>query len=463
VTTAPTLRFLGGTGTVTGSKFLIESGGRRVLVDCGLFQGERELRRRNRADFPVDPASIDAVVLTHAHLDHTGYLPALARDGFAGPVFCTPGTARLARIVLEDSARLQEEEARFANRTGYSKHHPALPLYTVADAQAAERQFEAVPFETRQQVAPGVTVELRPAGHILGSATACLALERGRTVLFTGDLGRPHHPLLRPPADPPAVDVLVSESTYGARRHGDDGAAVAHLADVIRRTAARGGMIIVPAFAVDRTEVVLLALARLFRDGAVPRLPIYADSPMALAVLGVYRSAIAGGDPEIRSDVRADAFDLGGELLEVLTQDESRRLNDLHFPSIVISSSGMATGGRVLHHLEHRLGDERNAVVLVGFQAPGTRGHSLAEGARTVKLFGHYLPVRAEVVTIDGFSVHADAHELTAWLGRAPRPPEVTFLVHGEPAASEALRDRIASELGWTAVVPRLDERVRLD
>jgi metallo-beta-lactamase family protein len=313
-------------------------------------------------------------------------------------------------------------------------------------------------------VAPGVHAALRPAGHILGSAFVALRLDRaGRRLLVTGDLGRPHHPLLMPPADPPAAEVIVTESTYGNRHHDDEALALDLLARAITRTAERGGLVVVPAFAVDRTEVVLMALAQLTDQGRIPRLPIYADSPMALRVLDVYRRAIARGDPELRPVPAADPFDAAGELHEVPDPMDSRALNDVRFPSIIISASGMATGGRVLHHLAHRLPDPRNTVVLAGFQAPGTRGQLLADGARSLKLLGRHVPVRADILQTGAFSVHADADELVAWLRRCPNVPDLTFVVHGEPPASEALQQRLTDELDWTAIVPTPDERVRVD
>ena len=461
---APMIQFLGAAGTVTGSRFLVEDGAHRILIDCGMFQGHKELRLRNWAPFPLDPASIDAVVITHAHLDHVGYLPALARDGFAGPVLCTPSTAQLAEIVLEDSARLQEEEAGYANRKGYSKHHPALPLYTSADAHLALSLLRPHELGHEHELVPGMQVTLRNAGHILGSATATVHLAGpDRTLLFTGDLGRGTHPLLRPPDDPVAADVIVSESTYGDRLHEDENVSLDVLADAVTRTAERGGMVVVPAFAVDRTEVVLMALGRLAAEGRIPSLPIHADSPMALRVLDVYRSAIAERAGDLRAPLGDDPFAGAGTVHEAFTTAESRALNDLHYPAILISASGMATGGRVLHHLAQRLPDHRNTVVLTGFQAAGTRGRQLADGARSVKLFGKYVPVRAEIAQVNGFSVHADAEELTAWLSRAPKPPDVAFLVHGEPEASAALRDHLVDRLDWNVVVPRLGERVRLD
>lgn len=460
---SPLLHFLGAAGTVTGSRFLVEDAGTRVLVDCGLFQGHKELRLRNWAPFPVDPSSIDAVVLTHGHLDHVGYLPALARDGFTGPVWCTPYTAELARIVLEDSARLQEEEAAYANRKGYSKHKPALALYTSDDAALALSLLQPVPLHHDMTVADGVEVRLGNAGHILGSATVSLHLQRSdRRLLFTGDLGRSNHPLLRPPDDPPAADIVVTESTYGNRGHDDEEAAFDAMAEVITRAAERGGTVVIPAFAVDRTEVVLLALGRLMTQGRIPQLPVYADSPMALRVLDVYRDAIAQRSPELRAELDADPFASVGSLQEVHTTAESRALHDLRYPSIIVSASGMATGGRVLHHLNKRLPDHRNAVILAGFQAGGTRGRQLADGARSVKLLGSYVAVRAEILQLNAFSVHADADELVDWLGRLPAAPELAFVVHGEAAAAEALQGRLGDDLDWTAVVPRAGERVRI-
>jgi len=463
---APVLTFLGGTGTVTGSRFLLDTGEARVLVEAGLFQGLKELRLRNRAPFPVDPATIDAVVVSHAHLDHVGYLPVLVDNGFAGPVLATPGTIDLGAIVLADSARLQEEEADYANRRGFSKHSPALPLYTEESARRAVGRFRPVGYGRPVEAAPGVTVSLQPAGHILGSATVAVTIDGppGRTLFFSGDVGRPRHPLLLPPAPPVPADVVVVESTYGDRRHEDEAKALERLARAVAATAGRGGVVVIPAFAVDRTEVILMALRRLAAEGRIPALPVYADSPMALDVLGVYRRAIAAHDPEIRPDVldaAADPFD-PGKLEEVRSPRESMRLHELYGPAIIISASGMVTGGRVLHHLARRLPDPRNTVVLAGFQAEGSRGRQLADGARAVKMLGRYVPVRADVVQIDAFSVHADANELLAWLRPMP-DPDVAFIVHGTPAASQTLRQRLVSTRGWTAVVPAAAERVRVD
>jgi metallo-beta-lactamase family protein len=463
--TGPVLTFLGATGTVTGSRFLLEVDGTRVLVDCGLYQGAKELRRRNWEPLPVDPASVHAVLVTHAHLDHTGYLPALVRDGFRGDIVSTANTAALGAIVLPDSGHLQEEDAAYANRAGFSKHHPARPLYTEADAWTATERFATVDPDTEIEVAPGVHATWRRAGHILGSSVVSVRFAAsGRTVTFTGDLGRPTHPLLLPPAPLGASDVVVSESTYGNRVHDPDTIVLDRLRDALVRTIGRGGTMVIPAFAVDRTEVVLLHLTRMMRAGEIPKVPIYADSPMALAALSVYRDAIRRGDPEIRPDVGALAEFLDpAHFTEVRDVEGSMGLDVGRVPSIILSASGMATGGRVLHHLKRYLPDHRATIAIAGFQAYGTRGQALQSGARAVKLLGRYVPVRAEIIDVSGLSVHADRDEIVGWLGTATTPPEMTLLVHGEPAASESLREHIASSLDWTVAVPRFGERVRLD
>ena len=457
----PVLAFLGAAGTVTGSRFLLEAKGSNVLVDCGLFQGLRELRQRNWSPFPVDPATIDAVVLTHAHVDHCGYLPALVRDGFRGPIVTTRWTAELARIVLLDAAHLQEEEAAFANAKGFSKHRPALPLYTSEDAAAVLEHFRPAEYHTPVEVGDGVSVELVSAGHIVGSASALVTIEGANPtrVFFSGDVGRPNHPILRAPETPPAADVFLVESTYGNRLHEPEEQALDKMSEAIVRAARHGGTVVIPSFAVDRTEVLLVALGRLVAEGRVPKLPIYADSPMALAVLDVYRQAIAEHAPDVRLTDAADPFALSGELHELRTPEESRSLNELGYPSIIISASGMATGGRVLHHLARCLPDSRCAVILPGFQSEGTRGRQLADGARSIKLLGRYVPVRAQVVELGAFSVHADSAELTEWLRPVPAP-DTGYLVHGEITAAEAMASRLADELGWTTAVPHQGERV---
>ena len=442
------LTFLGAAGTVTGSRFAVSTDRGDVLVDAGLYQGPAELRRRNWHPDELPAADLDAVVVTHAHLDHCGYLPRLVREGFRGPVRCTPETAELMAIVLRDSAHLQEEDARLANEGGWSKHRPALPLYDLSDVERTLELLDPVDDDHPAFLAPGISVRLTPAGHILGSSCALVEAE-GRRAVFSGDLGRGTHPLLAPAGPPPEAATVVVESTYGDRRHppADDDV----LAAAVRRTVRRGGSVLVPAFAVDRTELVLLELHRLMSTGRIPRVPVHLDSPMALAALDVYR----------RSSADLGAAIDGLRLRAVADAAGSMRLNDPSTPSIVISASGMATGGRVVHHLAHQLPNPRNCVVLTGYQAVGTRGRQLLDGARQLKMHGRYVPVRAEVVDVTTFSVHADADELLAWLGSAG-PPEVVYVVHGEASASAALARRIDDELGWCAVVPHLGERVRL-
>ncbi|HET7310660.1 MAG TPA: MBL fold metallo-hydrolase [Mycobacteriales bacterium] len=453
------LEFLGGAGTVTGSKFLVTTDNTRVLVDCGLFQGLRELRRRNWDPFPLPAGTIDSLVVSHAHLDHTGYLPALVREGFRGPVYATAATAALAEIVLRDSAHLLAEDAEHARTHGYSKHDPPLPLYTDDDVRAAIELFQPVEFGATVDVGTGITLQLQPAGHILGSSSVMIAVDGGPRILFSGDLGRNQHPLLRPPPPPPDADAIVVESTYGNRQHERDDDH-GRLADAIRRTVARGGSVVIPAFAVDRTEVILMGLRELRRAGAIPDIPIYVDSPMALAALQVYRSAIRRHDPELRGDLpSADTFD-PGNVHELRTAAESKTINNPRWPCLIISASGMATGGRVLHHLEALLPESHNTVVLAGYQAVGTRGRDLLEGARSLKLHGRDVAVRAEIVNVPFFSVHADATEILDWLRRAPRPPARCFVVHGEPEAAEAMAGRIQNELGWSVTVPFLGQRV---
>ncbi|MET8968039.1 MBL fold metallo-hydrolase [Streptomyces hydrogenans] len=455
------LSFLGGVGTVTGSKFLVESDHARILLDCGLFQGFAKLRRRNRERFARDAADVRAVVVTHAHLDHCGYLPRLVRQGFRGPILATPHTARLAGIVLRDSARLQMEAARHADRHGWSKHRPAQPLYDDTDVDRTLSFFDPVPVGAEVEIMSGTRLTLHHGGHILGSAWARLTLEDGHTLAFSGDLGRPGHPLLLPPEPFSGADVLLMESTYGDRRH-DQESARSEFAAVIGRTLARGGTVVIPAFAIDRTEVVLHELTRLRETGALPRsVPVYVDSPMALAALDVYRDAVREHSPELRPEIlaRGEAALSPAPFLAARTVQESIDINSAPGPAVIVSSAGMATGGRVLHHLHRLLPDPRNTVVVVGFAAAGTRARDLVDGARALKMFGEYVPVRAEVADVPHFSAHADAAQIVDWLRDAPAP-HTTYLVHGEPAASEALRDRIDHELGWTAVVPRSGEAV---
>jgi metallo-beta-lactamase family protein len=458
---SPTLTFLGGAGTVTGSKTLLETEKGRVLVDCGMFQGRKELRLRNWQDFPVPPDSIDAVLLTHAHIDHCGYLPRLAKNGFRGPVYCTEGTRKLAGIVLPDSGHLHEEEAAHANKRGYSKHDPALPLYTEQDAIDCLRLFETVEFDEKRTVLPEVDATWQRAGHILGAASIRLHLGGcDKEVVFSGDLGRSTHPLLLPPCDVGHADVLITESTYGDELH-PEGDPEDIIANAVNLAARRGGVVVIPAFAVDRTEVVLWHLDRLVADGHVPSIPIFVDSPMALRALDVYRDEARNGSEEIRPELHGAELFPSLHMTEVPTTDGSKALNARHGPMIIVSASGMATGGRVIHHLANRLGDDRNVVLLVGFQAPGTRGDSLRQGARKLKMLGHYFPVRAKVMTV-ALSSHGDQADLTNWVQSASPAPAIVYLNHGEPEGSAALADHLEG-LGYCTVVARAGERVRLD
>jgi metallo-beta-lactamase family protein len=451
----PSLQFAGGAGTVTGSKYVLRAAGRRVLLECGLFQGLKALRLRNWADPPFSPSEMEAVVLSHAHIDHSGYLPLLVRRGFRGRVHCTGATADLLRVLLLDSAHLQEEEADSANRHGYSKHDPALPLYTTEDVERAlglvERHAAGRPF----CVVDGVRAELRHAGHILGSALVTLEIGKEQALVrlgFSGDLGRWDRPILRDPEKLSEVDVLLVESTYGDRVHGVD--PDAELAAVVCAAAGRGGALIVPAFAVGRSQELLWRLRALEEARRIPQLPIFLDSPMAIDVTDIYARHAEEHDAETRAmfDAKHSPFACR-QLTLVRTVAQSKALNERTGPMIIIAGSGMATGGRVLHHLEARLPDERSTVLLVGYQAAGTRGRSLQEGARTLRMHGRDVSVRARVATLDGLSAHADRNEILRWLASFSRPPRRTFVVHGEPHAAESLSKAIRERLGWTADV----------
>ncbi|MGE5088207.1 MAG: MBL fold metallo-hydrolase RNA specificity domain-containing protein [Candidatus Levyibacteriota bacterium] len=448
--------FFGASGTVTGSRYLLEVAGKRLLVDCGLFQGLKQLRLRNWAPFPVDPASIDAVVLTHAHLDHSGNLPLLVRDGFKGRIHCTDATQALCEILLPDSAHLLEEEAERANRYGYSKHRPALPLYTAEDAGRALQRIQAERFEREFEPVTGVRVRFLPAGHILGAAMAVVTAE-GRSILFSGDVGRPDDPIMRAPAAAPAVDYLVVESTYGDRRHSAVDAAD-ELADVIRRTIARGGIVLVPSFAVARAQTLLYLIHRLKADRRIPEsLPVYLNSPMASDVTWLYE--------QYRSEHRLTAEQthaMRNAAKFVNSVEESKALNEGAWPRVIIAASGMATGGRVLHHLRAFAPDARNTILFAGYQAAGTRGRAMVDGATEIKMFGEYVPVRAEVAQLDSMSAHADHAELVEWMRAFPQAPRRTFVTHGEPVAADAMRLHVEESLGWRCTVPEHLERVDL-
>lgn len=441
------LQFLGATGTVTGSRYLVQAGSHRILVDCGLFQGYKPLRLRNWAPFPVDPSSIDAVILTHAHLDHSGYLPRFVRSGFKGPVWCTHGTRRLCQILLPDSGRLLEEEAGYANRAGTSKHHPAEPLYTEKEADSSLRHLRGVAFDKPFEPVPGVTASLRLQGHILGAAAVTLQY-LGKRITFGGDLGRPHDPVMLAPLPPADSDWIVTESTYGNRAHPPEDLKD-ELGKVLRRVAARGGVVVIPAFAVGRAQLLLYLITQLQSAGQAPSVPVYLNSPMAAGVTGLYREY-----PALHriDSAGLDTIDRGVRVIGSV--EESKALNRRKGPMVIVSASGMATGGRVLHHLIAFASDPDNAILLCGFQAGGTRGAAIAAGASTVRIYGQDVPIRAEVVQLSAASAHADAGELLDWLRQAPRPPRCVFVTHGEPDAADALRVRIQRELGWAAHVP---------
>ena len=450
------LTFLGATGTVTGSKYLVEAGGAKVLVDCGLFQGLKELRLRNWARLPVDPASIDAVILTHAHLDHSGYLPLLARNGFTGPVLCSEATRDLCAILLPDSGYLQEADAERANRYGYTKHKPAKPLYTQKDAQRCLRLFKPVPFGRTRPVADGLNLTLRRSGHILGSSF--VRLDDGvRTLLFSGDLGRAEDPVMMPPAEIHEADYLVVESTYGDRLHRDSDPQ-ATIGRIVRETAARGGSVIIPAFAVGRTQSVLYYLYQLKQAGQIPDIPIFLDSPMAINTTKLLHRHKA--DHRLAG---ALCDEVCGAARYVNTAEESKELDDgPPVPQVIISASGMATGGRVLHHLTHFIGDPRNTILFTGFQAAGTRGARLVHGETEIKIHGRLWPVRAQVEILHNVSAHADYGEILGWLGHFRRPPRRTFITHGEPEAATSLRMKIVDRLGWDVEVPAYRDHVDL-
>jgi len=469
-----TLTFLGAARTVTGSKHLLDVDGSRVLVDAGLFQGLKPLRERNWQPLPFDVTTLDSVVLTHAHLDHCGFLPRLVNQGFRSRVFCTAGTADLAKIILADAARIQEEDAERANRKGYTKHRPALPLFTEADAARAVSLLQPAGYDRPLPVAPGVTAEFVNAGHLLGSSFVRVRVERtGQTILFGGDLGRYGRPVLPDPEPPGEADLLLCESTYGDRVHESDDHSE-HLAGIVRDTIARGGRVVIPAFAVGRVEEVLYWIDLLEEEGRIPEVPVYVDSPMAAAALAAYRKRIDELDPELsepeadpvrRSQAKAERRVCGfctAKLKVVTSIAESRAVQESSQPAIIISSSGMATGGRVLHHLERVLPDPKNTVLFSGYQAAGTRGRKLEEGARYVRMHGQDIPVKARIERLDSMSAHADSNEIMRWLGQFPRPPALTCLVHGEPEPMDVLRARIEKELGWTVRTPEPGERVEI-
>jgi metallo-beta-lactamase family protein len=453
------LQFLGATGTVTGSKYLLRGLAQQVLVDCGLFQGYKQLRLRNWAAPPFDPKELEAIVLTHAHIDHSGYLPVVVKRGFNGTIYCTDATRALAEVMLLDAAHLQEEEAEYANRHRFSKHDPALPLYTVDDARKTIARMRPVNFGAITDVSAGVQARWHHNGHLLGSAALEIKHASG-TILFSGDVGRPNDPLMRAPASMDtldACDILVLESTYGNRKHvqlaGED-----ILRDVINRTVARGGTVLIPAFAVGRAQSILLALQRLHQTKAIPSLPIFVNSPMAREATEIYRkfaNETRLSDREFASLCKLAHF--------VITAEESKRLVRSKTPSVIISASGMATGGRVLHHLKELLPDARNTVVFAGFQAGGTRGAAMISGQDLIKIHGQYFPVRAEIAHIDSMSAHADYVELLEWVSKLKHAPKHAYITHGEPDAADAMRKHVQEKLRWPCSVPEYSETISLE
>ena len=451
------ITFLGAAGTVTGSKYLIEAEGKRLLVDCGLFEGSKELRDRNWEKLSVDPATIDWVLLTHAHIDHTGYLPRLARS-FRGPIYANQSTRELCELLLPDSAHLQEEDAMYAAKKGYSKHKPPLPLYTTGEAQQALKLFQDIPRADSFTISPQFSTKAHDAGHILGSTWLELTITEGgkqTVVVFSGDIGRYDQPILKDPESPTHADYVLCESTYGDRDHPTANVA-SELADVINQTAKRGGAVVIPAFAVGRTQTLMYYLKQLLAAKRIPDLPVYVDSPMAISVTALYRDHPEDHDLDFtKQETNGDRDPLNMHLVHMTrTVDESKAINEVVAPCIIVSASGMASGGRILHHLAHRLPDSRSTVLLVGYQGEGTRGRQLLDGAKYLNIHGESVPVRARVVDVGQLSAHAGKSELLHWLSGFQAPPRQTFLVHGEPVALHALRDAVTAQFKWPVTIP---------
>jgi metallo-beta-lactamase family protein len=465
--TAPMAKitFLGAAGTVTGSKHLLECEGKRLLIDCGLFQGPKELRLRNWAPLPVDPATIDWVLLTHAHIDHTGYLPRFVKNGFRGPIFADPATAELCNLLLPDSAHLQEEDARYATQKKLSKHDPPLPLYTIPDAQAALKRIQTISRASSFTISPQFSVRPHDAGHILGSAWMEVTVtEGGRkfVIVFSGDIGRYDQPILNDPEPPTHADYLLCESTYGDRDH-PAGDVAAELAEIVNRVAKRGGAIVIPAFAVGRTQTLMYILRELENQQRIPHLPVFVDSPMAISVTSLYMAHPEDHDLEFTrlEQTHGDPLNVH-EVHMTRSVEDSKQINTVTSPCIIISASGMATGGRILHHLARRLPDSRNAVLLVGYQGEGTRGRALQDGVRFLRIHGQDVPVKAEVTAIGQLSAHAGRSELLRWLSGFAAAPRQTFLVHGEPPALQSLQGAIREKYGWPVMVPAYQQSVEL-
>jgi len=461
----PKLTFLGAAGTVTGSKYLVEAEGKRLLVDCGLFQGLKELRLRNWSSLPENPSLFDWCLLTHAHLDHTGYLPRLVRDGFRGPIFADAATIELCNLLLPDSAHIMQEDAQNAQRQGYSRHNPPLPLYSPADVDPVLKAFKEIPRSAPFTISPQFSVSPRNAGHILGASSLELTItENGKktVVLFSGDIGRYGHPILKDPEVPSRCDVLLCESTYGDRDHPADSPEDA-MAAVVNRVAKRGGVIVIPAFAVDRTQTIMYIVRELEDANRIPRLPVFVDSPMAISITEMY---MRHHEDHVLSftNLEKNGNPLDAHNVHYMRSvEDSKKINDVKTPAIIISASGMATGGRVLHHIAQRAPDPRNVILLAGFQAEGTRGRSLEEGAKTLRIHGQDVPIAAEVINLRQFSAHAGQSELLRWLTGLPAPPRQTYMVHGEPVASAGLKAAVESKFGWRVTLPKYLQTVDLN
>jgi metallo-beta-lactamase family protein len=475
----PYIQFLGAAGTVTGSKHLINTSndltgreGMQVLVDCGLFQGQKQWRERNWKDTPIAAKEIDAVILTHAHLDHCGWIPRLVKEGFRGPIYATQATIDLCSVVLPDSGHLQEEDAAFYNKKKMSKHDPALPLYTLEEAQDCLQYFKPVAMEQAMQLSAELGFRFVRAAHILGSTMAEVSLQTNgdsRRLLFTGDVGRVRNSEIAPgkvvhsgPQEGETTDLLVMESTYGNRQHPDTDPRP-ELAKLIRDTVQRGGSVVVPSFAVERTQKFVFMLKELMELGQIPRVPVFCDSPMAIKAMDIFLKHSEEYTAEAAQLIQKYGSPLKWPgLAFAQTAEESKKINDSNYPSIIISSSGMATGGRIMHHLAQRLPDPKNLVLFIGFQAPGTRGFTIKSGAPEVKIFGEFVPIRAQVAALEQFSDHADPREMLEWLHTFKGKPAMTYLVHGEPAAAAQLRDTIRKELGWNVHVAQYMEKLNV-
>ncbi len=460
------IQFLGAAQTVTGSRHLLEVDGFRVMVDCGLFQGLKELRLKNWEPFPLPPADIDAVILTHAHIDHTGYLPCLVRHGFKGKVYGTSGTVELSNLMLADSARLQEEDAAYFNKKGTSKHHPAKPLYDERDAAAACRLLTPVDYHQRVELTKNLSFEFVTAGHILGSSFVCFEFQNAqgetRKMVMSGDLGRYDEPIIPDPSSVAEADYIVVESTYGDREHPDYDVK-ARLAEIINETAQHGGHVLIPAFAVGRTQQLVYLIRELEDEKRIPILPVFVDSPMAVEATKLYLKHGEDHDLEMAALVDEHRNPLATNNFKLsLTVDDSKRVSACEQPSIVISASGMATAGRILHHMRKRLPDTNSTMIFVGYQAEGTRGRRLVNGEKEVKIFGQWIPVNARIETLSNLSAHADYREILRWLGEFKRTPRQVFLVHGEPQPMQALKQKIEDKFGWTVETPEYLQQFEL-